>query len=104
MNLRILTTLNIIIFLFTTPAEATTNKLLSEQGYPYDLLIKRTNEIKIIYSEKENMVNCRIELNWQDQKITTKDISIEKIKFDKKPFAACLPRDQAKVILAKTFN
>jgi len=99
-----LTLFILLTILSTLPAQANTNKLFTEQGYPYNLLIKRTDEIKIIYSEKENMVNCRIELNWQGQKITTQNISVEQIKFNTKPFAACLPREQAKVILAKTFN
>jgi len=104
MKLITLFTFYLIILLSTNPVTANTNKLFTEQGYPYDLLIKRTDEVKIIYSENEKEVNCRVELNWQDQKITTQPIKIEKIKFNAKPFATCLPRQQAKTILAKTFN
>ncbi|MBU2971368.1 hypothetical protein KO527_18665 [Pseudoalteromonas sp. C2R02] len=104
--MKLLTYLSIylIALLSITLAEANTNKLFTEQGYPYDLLIKRTNEVKIIYSENKKAVNCRVELNWQDQKVTTQSIKVEKVKFNAKPFATCLPREQAKTILAKTFN
>lgn len=97
-------TFYLIVLISITPVEANTNKLFTEQGYPYDLLIKRTNEVKIIYSENERYVNCRVELNWQDQKMTTQSIKVEQVKFNEKPFATCLPRAQAKTILAKTFN
>ncbi|PAJ75504.1 hypothetical protein CJF42_05040 [Pseudoalteromonas sp. NBT06-2] len=94
-----------LIVLFSAPStKATNHKLFSEQGYPYDMLIKRTDKIKIIYSENEKVVNCRVELNWQGQKVTTQAIEVEQIKFNAKPFATCLPRAQAKVILATTFN
>jgi len=99
-----LTLFILLTILSTLPVQANTNKLFTEQGYPYNLLIKRTDEIKIIYSEKGDLVNCRIELNWQKQKTTTKNITVNRFNFNKKPFASCLPREQAKMMLAKTFN
>ncbi|SFB89855.1 hypothetical protein [Pseudoalteromonas denitrificans] len=94
----------LLIFISTTSVNAQSHKLYSNQGYPYNLLIKRTDKIKIIYSESESSTKCRVEIKWKNSHISTQSININHSKFNQKPLASCLPRAQAKLILKKTFS
>lgn len=84
----------------------TTNyeKLTSAMGYPYKLLIKRSDSIKIIYSESSDNINCKVIINWNEQEVQTLSKQVTKEKFNDKPLASCLARKEAKVILARTFE
>jgi hypothetical protein len=73
-------------------------------GYPYKLLINRTDIIKIIYSESDDNISCKVIISWNEQELQTSLTHITKEQFNKKPLASCLPRKEAKVILARTFD
>lgn len=75
----------------------------SPASYPYDLLVKRADEIKIIYTVDKQEVKCSVVL--EDSKLNekTETVVVEKKKFEEKPLASCLARDQAKQWLSATF-
>jgi len=79
-------------------------KLTSTMGYPYKLLIDRSDSVKIIYSESSDMINCKVTVRWSEQEIHAQPKQVSKEKFDEKPLASCLDRTKAKAILARTFQ
>jgi hypothetical protein len=85
-------------------ASAQPERIFSEKGYPYKEMIKRTDQVKIIYTENARVVACKVLISF-DQGIfesTQKDVS--KKAFDSAPLASCLARSEAKTVLAKTFS
>ena len=74
----------------------------SVEVYPYNLLVQRTDQIKVIY-QGEQQITCRVEilkgeLQWSG------DTQVVKVdKFKQNPLRYCLDRDHAKQILASTF-
>lgn len=107
-NLKTLITIITLITSLTTNAESSKKnhyeQLASTMGYPYKLLINRTEIVKIIYSESNDNINCKVIINWNDQVVQTPSTQITKEKFNDKPLASCLAREDAKVILARTFD
>lgn len=85
-------------------ANAQLEQVYSEKGYPYKDVISRTNEVKIIYTEKSQVVACKVLISLEDgiYESTQKDVS--KKAFDNAPLASCLARSEAKSVLAKTFS
>lgn len=79
-------------------------KIYSAEGYPYKLLINRTNTVKIYYHEDGEAVNCRTEIQWGKAQVKTSAMQVSSKKFASKPLLSCLPREQAKAVLASTFN
>jgi len=104
MKLFYLFTIISILVLPTAHVKAELSKLYSNKGYPYNLLISRTDSIKIIYSEKEESIHCRVEINWGNNKLVSNEVQTESKTFDDMPLASCLTRKQAKTILASTFD
>lgn len=106
--------LRTLIIAFTLMISSTVNaekskvtpyeQLTSAMGYPYKLLINRTDIIKIIYSESDDNISCKVIISWNEQELQTSLTHITKEQFNKKPLANCLPRKEAKVILARTFD
>ena len=84
--------------------KASEDKLYTQKKHPYDLLLARTDTVKIIYTEDKEQVNCKVEVNWKNEQITSEQVSVNKVAFNKEPLASCLSREKAKNILAKTFD
>ena len=82
----------------------TPEKLTSAMGYPYKLLINRSDSVKITYSENNNKINCKVVVRWHEQEMHAKPKQVSKEKFNEKPLASCLDRNKAKEILAQTFR
>lgn len=109
--MKIINTLSIAIqVLLITVCLLSSNQLQAEElqlystmGHPYKLLITRSDKVKIIYSEKDEKINCRVEVNWQADTFSTSIVQVSKKRFTTKPLASCLPRQQAKIMLANTF-
>jgi hypothetical protein len=104
MNLKSTLIAIIITILTISSAQANEEKLYTKKKYPYNLLLKKTDSVKIIYTESKNKINCKVEINWKGESITSKESRISKVKFVEEPLASCLARDKAKSILAKTFE
>lgn len=83
---------------------AAEEKLTSAMGYPYKLLIARSDSVKIIYSEDIDNINCKVKVGWKEQEEQSQYKQVSKKKFIEKPLASCLSRQKAKAILAMTFQ
>jgi hypothetical protein len=88
----------------TLTVQAAEEKLNSAMGHPYKLLINRASKVKIIYSEGEKNINCKVVVNWHEQEIKSQSIRVSRESFNEKPLASCLPRNKAKSMLAATFQ
>ncbi|WJG07989.1 hypothetical protein [Aliiglaciecola sp. LCG003] len=79
-------------------------KLFTGKGYPYNLLLSRGGSVKIIYTEEQQGINCRVIANIQGQSVSSDQNVVQKSDFERSPLASCLPREVAKHWLAKTFD
>tara|TARA_R110002167_G_scaffold9923_14_gene45772 strand:- start:693 stop:1049 length:357 start_codon:yes stop_codon:yes gene_type:complete len=106
---EILTLASILLFTSTSSlAEVNpTEKVYTQNGYPYQGLVDRSEQVTIFYTKgadkgAEN-ISCRVEVSqngqiWQGEERIT---SLK--KFTLKPLRACIDREEAKKLLAKTF-
>jgi hypothetical protein len=103
--LKILTLTSTLLFASTNSlAEVTQDKKLHiQKGYPYEGLVNRSEQVKILYTEEGSSVNCHVEVSQKGQIWQGKERSISLKKFTQKPLRACIDREEAKKLLAKTF-
>jgi len=99
----VLLLLIVLLVLSAKYANASELKLYSTMGYPYKLLLTRSEEIKIIYSEIADKVTCRVEILENGRRTITQNVEAKSKHFNEKPLASCLPRNEAKKLLAQTF-
>lgn len=78
-------------------------QLFSNAGYPYDLLLIRTDSVEIIFIEKENGIQCRTKITNDEKQQLTSTVFVSKTKFNEEPLVSCLPRGHAKKALKRTF-
>jgi len=104
MKLTSLTISTILTLIVINSVQASQEKLYTEKKYPYNLLLTRSDSVKIIYTNNKEYINCKVEVNWKNEMVTSLKTRVSKLKFNKEPLASCLPREQAKIILAKTFE
>lgn len=74
----------------------------SHEGYPYDLLIKRSEQVKLIYKGKDK-ITCHVEVKTKQQTWKGEVYSTKAERFNQSPLATCMDRDLAKSILKSTF-
>jgi len=75
-------------------------QLYSYAGYPYKNLIKKTKAVKILFTENNEHVYCRIQVEWSTQHKTTDRVQVTKKQFEQTPLKSCLPRKVAKTLLS----
>lgn len=101
-------TLTIIALMLSTIVSATSIatefKYYTDNQYPYNRLIARADTIKIIYSEKQENVQCRVSIEWKELHQESTQMLVDKKQFEEAPLTNCLPRALAKSILSKTFD
>lgn len=73
------------------------------EGYPYNLLLSRTDEVKLIYSGEEKLT-CHVEIQKDGQVWIGKVHNTIRKKFSEKPLTACMERRLAKKIVKTTFQ
>ncbi|MGS2721595.1 hypothetical protein [Paraglaciecola aestuariivivens] len=101
----ILITASLITTLSTiSVAQAKLNKIYSNQNYPYKQLIHRSESVKLIYSENQASITCKVAVQHKENLHQTAPLEVSKQKFSAAPLASCLPRQQAKALLASTFK
>ncbi|GLX77118.1 hypothetical protein tinsulaeT_04580 [Thalassotalea insulae] len=93
-----------LTLLYSNLSQATEEKIYSAMGYPYQLLLTRTESVKIIYSENNDNIACKVEVSWADKYVLTEPTQVSHKNFNEKPLANCLPRKTAKSILSQTFE
>lgn len=80
-----------------------TDAIYTEHGYPYNLLVDRAESINIIYTKKNDMVSCHTSIVIDSDTFSTEHLLITDNKFNTRPLASCLKRDEAKRLLKRTF-
>ena len=93
----------LLIMVFSQVAVAGQQKLYTSKGYPYNHLINKADEVRIIYIEQDTEVKCRVEVSWQQSEWKSKQHSVNKQQFDQTPLASCLPRKVAKQFLTEIY-
>lgn len=78
------------------------DSLMTNEGYPYNMLVQRTDEVKLIYNNKSPMT-CRVEVNHNGQVWRGQTYSTSEKRFLAKPLARCMDRTLAKEIVKTTF-
>jgi hypothetical protein len=78
------------------------NAISNIESYPYNLLVQRTDQVKIIYKgDKE--ISCRVEIQKGEQRWSGDSQVVTVKEFEQSPLKQCLNRTFAKEILASTF-
>ena len=103
-------TFKLIVILFTTlifSSHSLANLNLEDridnvEGYPYNLLIQRTDQIKVIY-QGDKQITCRVEIHKGGLQWSGDTQVVKATKFKQSPLKYCLGRAHAKQILASTF-
>ncbi|REL24397.1 hypothetical protein [Thalassotalea euphylliae] len=103
-------TLLILLSIATSLLAASHNskleKVYSHQGYPYKQLINRANKVKLSFTEAKlnSTVTCRVLVQLNNQLFESAQVSVTQQAFTEKPLASCLDRQQAKKLLAASFE
>lgn len=105
LTIKLLYVISLILSLTLTSGfvYAETEMLYSEKGYPYKNLINRSDKVKIIYSEKDASVDCRVEVELQGTTWKSNSLQVKKQDFETAPLSSCLGREKAKQMLASTY-
>lgn len=101
---------NLMLILITTLVFSTNSlaklnlqdEVNGAQVYPYNLLVQRTDQIKVIY-QGEQQITCRVEIHKGELQWSGDYQVVKADKFKQNPLRHCLDRDHAKQILASTF-
>lgn len=80
----------------------TQEMMYTSAGYPYDRLVKRTDSVKLIYTERDNIVDCRAIISKVDQIWSGFTQTVTEKEFQKARLSSCLSRKEAKSILRET--
>ena len=78
-------------------------KIDTQEGYPYAALVQRVDEVKLIFTENENNVHCRVEVTQNGKVWRGLSNTAKKKEFQRKPLNSCMAREEAKQLLADTF-
>lgn len=103
--LKILTLASILLFTSTNSlAELNhTEKVYTQKGYPYEGLVDRSEQVTIFYTKGADNISCRVEVSQDGQIWQGEERNTSLKKFTLKPLRACIDREEAKKLLAKTF-
>lgn len=107
MNLQTLIAITCTIFsaqvLSNTETQASFEQLHSTSGYPYDMLINRSETVKIFYTVNKQGIECSVKLKRSDLNWSSQSVVVDKEKFELEPLVSCLSRKLAKQWLSETF-
>jgi len=91
------------LFLAMTIQASEEIQLYSEAGYPYENLIRKAKSVKILFTESEGDVICRVNILLSTQDKMTEKMKVSKKQFEEAPLASCLTRAKAKKILTLAY-
>jgi hypothetical protein len=74
----------------------------TNEGYPFNLLLKRTEQVKLIYKGKHK-VTCHVEVRDEGKVWIGETYNAKLTKFSQAPLSACMDRELAKKIVRTTF-
>jgi|GEM_PF-4011677 len=93
----------VIAVLFCNLASAENITIRSADTYPYNNLLERTDDIKVIYVTDDKNLTCRVEVVLDKMKWTSAANIISKKNDNDNLLANCLPEEKAEQILLQTF-
>jgi hypothetical protein len=70
---------------------------------PYKELMKRSDEVKVFYTDNLGNINCRVEVTLGNKIWKASSQKLDKQTFLNKPLMSCLSNKKAKQLLARTF-
>jgi hypothetical protein len=79
------------------------DELFSYAGYPYDLLIRNADIIKINYVVKGEEVTCTVSMEDKELNIKSNSKVVSLAQFNSEPLVSCLVRSDAKKWLSRIF-
>ena len=85
-------------------SNAEQNNLYTEKGYPYKDLVLRSQEVKLIYSQNDQNITCKVSVDTGKGATILQSHIVEPDKFQQAPLASCLLREDAIELLAETFR
>ncbi|GGD58305.1 hypothetical protein [Lacimicrobium alkaliphilum] len=89
----------------TLAQEVNQNTFLTEQDYPYQMLVRITDKVEVHYTENgSDSINCSTRILRGDKEIITDNVETERLLFVKDAMRACLPRGDAKIVLKEIFS
>jgi len=84
-------------------ATRTIDKTEMTNTTPYTELVKRSDNVKIFYTDDLEQINCRVEIILGNQLWKTSSQKTDKQTFLDKPLMSCLSHEKAKQLLSRTF-
>ena len=89
----------------TSAQEVNENTFLTDQDYPYQMLVRVTDKVEVHYTENgSDSINCSTRILRDDKEIITDAVETHRAQFVKDAMRACLPRNQAKLALKQVFS
>jgi hypothetical protein len=79
------------------------DELFSYAGYPYNLLIRKADIIKINYIVRGEEVTCSVSMENKELDIKSSSKVVSLAQFDSEPLVSCLARNDAKTWLSRIF-
>jgi hypothetical protein len=70
---------------------------------PYKELMKRSDGVKVFYTDNLENIHCRVEITLGNKIWKTSPQKLDKRSFLNKPLMSCLSNKKAKQLLARTF-
>jgi hypothetical protein len=89
----------------TAAQDVNENTFLTDQDYPYRMLVRVTDKVEVHYAENgADNVSCSLRILRGNKEIITEDVEAHRSHFVKDAMRACLPRTQAKLVLKEVFS
>lgn len=100
-----LSLISIVLFTSTNSlADVNQNeKMYTQEGYPFEGLVNRSEEVAIFYTKQAETISCYVEVSQNGQIWKGEEKSTNLKTFTQKPLRSCMERDAAKKLLANTF-
>ncbi|MEM0912776.1 MAG: hypothetical protein AAGJ37_17505 [Pseudomonadota bacterium] len=81
------------------------NTFLAEQSYPYELLQRKTDAVRVHYEDLDDEgFRCWTSIIIDEVTLNTETVQIEREEFVEDALKACLPRSDAKIILSNLYS
>ena len=89
--------------IFTNIAGAEHITINAANGYPYQNLMNRADEVKVFYITNGGSFTCNVQVTKGKRVWNSIEIKAEKVSFDKEPLVNCLSVEDAEQLLIQTY-
>lgn len=94
----------LLLTMISAAVFAKTADINSNDGYPYNVLINKSDSVSLIYNEQENNIHCKTKVHYENINFISSEVIVKKETFNRNPLKHCLPRQQAKNILSQLYK